>query len=68
MVCKSRIRGAGKKRLHLIEFVEGLLAIVDIKVTTDGVRFRELESEFQILGAAIPKLRVPSEMWTNKDH
>lgn len=38
VVCKSRIRGARKKQLHLSGFVEGLLGIVDLKVTTDGVR------------------------------
>jgi len=44
--------------------VEGLLAVVGLEMTTEGVR-RDRGREFQILWAATLKLREPNDVRTN---
>jgi len=44
--------------------VEGLLAVVGLEMTTEGVR-TDRGREFQILGAATLKLREPNDVRTN---
>jgi len=52
--------------------VEGLLAVVGLEVTTEGISLsglvqvrRDGGREFQILGAATLKLRAPNDVRTN---
>ena len=50
--------------------MEGLLAVVGLEMTTEGVRTgtgteRDRGREFQILGAATLKLREPNDVRTN---
>ena len=51
--------------------MEGLLAVVGLEVTTEGVRTgtgrlrRDRGREFQILGAATLKLREPNDVRTH---
>jgi len=49
--------------------LEGLLAVVGLEVTTEGIRtgtvWRDGGREFQILGAATLKPRAPVDVQTN---
>jgi len=48
--------------------VEGLLAVVGLEMTTEGVKTgtcTDRGREFQIVGAATLKLREPNDMRTN---
>ena len=68
MVSECRISSRGA-RAEGLSGLEGLLAVVSLEVTMEGTGLvrvrRDRGREFQILGAATLKLRVPNYMRTN---